>query len=68
MRCGGEDRVVGHGRETGWSGVEGEMGWSGIEGTQGSQLWRVMTWLSYSWRLSFPLTMSLGHLGMKWEF
>lgn len=45
MRCGGGDRVVRHGRETGWSGVEGETGWSGIEGIQGSQLWRVMTWL-----------------------
>ena len=49
-------------------GVEGETGESGVEGGWGGQVWRVMPWSSYSWRLSFPLTTGLGHLGLKWEF
>lgn len=53
------DGVVRCGRGDGVVGYRGDTRQSAVEGDDLA---------SYSWRLSFPLTMRLGHLGMKWEF
>lgn len=61
-----QDSEIWRGRRSGqvWRG-DGMVRYEG--GDKVSQLQRMMTWSSYSWRLSVLLTMSLGHLGLKWE-